>query len=493
MVSKILIKKKAEVSQSHVPVLEDVSWVRALRFFVLFLPLSYLGLLLLRIKSLNTPFLYISYGQVNNILTYSSMSFSQILHFSEVSSFSLIDYIISLFNFSDGNSILFILPIVSMIFLIINLFLFDKLMAHFKVNFPSRIMSLFLVAITPVFISNIFILSGSLISLTLLMVAIFLKINKKHKLSLFFIVLSIFFWPAMIIFALFYFYHSFREKRDNKFLFKVNIFVSLFSFLVYYFMFIFPNILFSRDFFSSHVFFTKFVAEFGNFFGYGLPILFLSLFGFVVSWFYNKKQFISYVFLFSVFLLSTYFNSLILPLSFFVAFWCSRAIIFLNGKKWDLFALKRMTFFIIAYLMLFSVLFFVTNISEAGPSQEKVDSIKWMSSNLDEGIVLSSSVNTPLIKYFSNNNVFLDESRVFDKNNLMKVVDLNSVFYSRSLETTEGILKKYGVDYLFIDVEMKSGDIWTNKDQGLLFLLKNSEMFKNIYNSQGIEVWEYLG
>jgi hypothetical protein len=68
---------------------------------------------------------------------------------------------------------------------------------------------------------------------------------------------------------------------------------------------------------------------------------------------------------------------------------------------------------------------------------------------------------------------------------------LNTLFYSRILVDTQKIFKKYDIKYIYIDDSMKNGKVWSREDQGLLFLLKNSEIFKNIYNSQNIEVWEY--
>ena len=47
--------------------------------------------------------------------------------------------------------------------------------------------------------------------------------------------------------------------------------------------------------------------------------------------------------------------------------------------------------------------------------------------------------------------------------------------------------------YIYITDDMKTGEIWTDKNQGLLFLLRNSEKFRNIYNSNNVEIWLYIG
>ena len=69
--------------------------------------------------------------------------------------------------------------------------------------------------------------------------------------------------------------------------------------------------------------------------------------------------------------------------------------------------------------------------------------------------------------------------------------DVNAVFYGVNLENTKALLDKYSINYIWIDNSMKHSLVWKNKRKGLLFLFRNSETFKNIYNKAGIEIWEY--
>ena len=70
--------------------------------------------------------------------------------------------------------------------------------------------------------------------------------------------------------------------------------------------------------------------------------------------------------------------------------------------------------------------------------------------------------------------------------------DSLEIFYSRNLKDTKILLEKYNINYIWIDNKMKNGLVWEKEQQGLLFLFRNNETFNNIYNNQGIEIWEII-
>ncbi len=75
----------------------------------------------------------------------------------------------------------------------------------------------------------------------------------------------------------------------------------------------------------------------------------------------------------------------------------------------------------------------------------------------------------------------------------IKFNDTNTTFYSRNLKTTKSMLDKHNIKYIWIDKDMKQGQVWTREKQGILFLFRNSETFKKVYSKDDIEIWEYLG
>ena len=56
------------------------------------------------------------------------------------------------------------------------------------------------------------------------------------------------------------------------------------------------------------------------------------------------------------------------------------------------------------------------------------------------------------------------------------------------------VIQELNIDYIIITDEMKYGLVWTEDEQGMLFLLRNNETFKKIYVSpdNSTELWEVI-
>jgi len=94
------------------------------------------------------------------------------------------------------------------------------------------------------------------------------------------------------------------------------------------------------------------------------------------------------------------------------------------------------------------------------------------------------------IEFTSERVVLLDGSPAYVKDLETRYNDSLWLFSSKDLETTRNLLFKYDIDYIFIDNVMKEGLVWLEQDEGLLFLLRNNETFKNVYNQTGVEIWQ---
>ena len=52
------------------------------------------------------------------------------------------------------------------------------------------------------------------------------------------------------------------------------------------------------------------------------------------------------------------------------------------------------------------------------------------------------------------------------------------------------IFSEFKISYILITPEMKNGLVWSRNNEGLLYLLKNNpDVFKMIYNNEGVEIW----
>lgn len=56
--------------------------------------------------------------------------------------------------------------------------------------------------------------------------------------------------------------------------------------------------------------------------------------------------------------------------------------------------------------------------------------------------------------------------------------DLHKIYYSRELDGTLNAARELGIKYILITKEMREGLVWKYDEEGLLFLLRNKEVFK---------------
>ncbi|MBR9676428.1 hypothetical protein GOV05_05450 [Candidatus Woesearchaeota archaeon] len=457
------------------------------------IPLSYITLFFLRIKKENTPFLSHFYNQINTINEYANQTFIEIIRNSRITPFNLTEYLLSRISLTQQNTELLII-FFSLTLLMLITYAYIEILKELRTPNKTIILSTIILLITPSFISQIFFLNSTLISIFLAQIGflLFLK-NRNRNIALLLFVFSLFFWRPITFFLIFfsYAYYDKTKSKKQKTLMRRNLIYLALLLIFYYFIFIFPNILPSSYYFLTRKFFSKITAVFGNLFGYSLPILLLSSIGFSISWFSSKKNFWTNTFLLIAFLLSTYFNNLILPLTFFISFFAAKAINNIASRKWELEALRNVTLFIIFCLVLLSTSSYIKNISNNPPSMNEQKVLVWMKQNNHQGIVLSLPKNTPLITYHTNNPGLIIDKEIYREENLERYSDLINVFFSRNLEETTQIFDKHNIGYVYVTNEMKNGEVWNRKDQGLLFLLKNSETFKNIFYLSGVELWRY--
>ncbi|MEM3154071.1 MAG: hypothetical protein QW165_00695, partial [Candidatus Woesearchaeota archaeon] len=68
--------------------------------------------------------------------------------------------------------------------------------------------------------------------------------------------------------------------------------------------------------------------------------------------------------------------------------------------------------------------------------------------------------------------------------------DAAAIFKSTDLTQAQKLLAKYNITHILITPEMEHGLLWEREEQGLDFLVKNSEMFKKLPTGLNINVWK---
>jgi hypothetical protein len=223
------------------------------------------------------------------------------------------------------------------------------------------------------------------------------------------------------------------------------------------------------------------VTDLGGMAGFGVFYLILVASGAIQSW--PKKReysslYISTLLLFlAALLLDKNYNAY---LNLILAYFAAIGLLMMLARKWETSTFKTLTIIILLCGLLFTTL---------GPDPELVSGLRWLDSQPD-GIVLSYHGYSDWISYYSGKTAFIT-ARVQDTPNLLNLS--SEIFYSRDLAKTRMLLTNHKIRYIFIDGPMRNGLVWTRENQGLLFLFRNNEAFRQLYkDGSGNEVWEYL-
>ena len=305
----------------------------------------------------------------------------------------------------------------------------------------------------PIFaLTSIFNLPISLLSLSLILIY---SINNKLKIKNFYII-SIITIPLTIIYHT-YIYNSYGFPQYNPFE-KLNIFQQLFS-------------------------------DLGGVTGISIFSALLAILGMYLFW-QKRKQIIAYM-LFSIFIIiSLYSNYLIPHLSFIIAIFAAYGFSKIISMKWHLKIIKNLTIIILFLGLLFSSISYIQRITTQNPNQEIIDSLTWLRTNSNkDSIVFSYPENTHFINQIAKRDTFIHKPFEYAKDLQNKTNATHEIFYSRTLEKTKLQLTKNNITHIYITPEMKS-KVWSSEDQGLLFLFRNKETFKKIYQKNNIEIWE---
>ncbi|MFH1399631.1 MAG: hypothetical protein ABIG95_05980 [Candidatus Woesearchaeota archaeon] len=226
------------------------------------------------------------------------------------------------------------------------------------------------------------------------------------------------------------------------------------------------------------------VTDFGALIGFGIFNILLSVIGMVHGW--AKKQ--DYLILYLALAIG-FFAALFDPLAYIylnivLAFFSALGLLFIINHKWKLLLVRHLTILLIVCGLLFSLISYYTRLTAVDPSRESVEALQWLS-HQEKGVVLTLPQYGPFVRYFSAMEPYAEQ----DPQDLNTASD---IFYSRDLKLTQSLLEAGNVSYIFIDTAMRRGGVWQQEREGLLFLFRNNETFKNLYNAQGTEIWAYI-
>lgn len=233
------------------------------------------------------------------------------------------------------------------------------------------------------------------------------------------------------------------------------------------------------------------LAEFGAFPGLTVPLLILAVLGLYRYWSTPKQRLLGTA-IFCLFLLGSLSSPMILIFfGLLLPFFASHTIQFFLERNWAVGFLQQATLILIFFSLLFPLISFYAEVIEAPPSPELIADLSLLDQyTLPNDRVLSSVDNGFFIQTYAATASFLDPHSRFYPQYQEKQEAAETLWYSRNLETTTALLAEFNITYFYIDPDIQE-HYWNNKEEGLLFLLKNSDRFVLLHGEEGRLIYQY--
>jgi hypothetical protein len=387
----------------------------------------------------------------------------------------------------------FIINIIPIILGIISLILFYLILKELYAEPNVIYLSLIILILSPSFI-YIFSSYNYFTFITLILLSTFYLFIKKNDILnlisyiLFFIIP--FFGYEFSILALFLILiYCIKQKQIKKF--YVILIISFISISFIYFPILSKYGLSQTAKFDRNLIYQSLISDLGGGFGISIFIIFLSFFGISYLWKYKYKYYYIYLSLILFILFIFYFPKFIVYLNFLLSFLSGFGLINLLRSKWESETIRKLTLWLLILGLIFSTITSITEISKQEPGKNLHDSLIFLK-NYDKSnsVVFSHYSYGIFINSIADKKNVMDSKFLYSINLNERYQDSKTLFYTRSFETAQEIIKKYDIKYILITKKMKEGFVWEEKDEGLLFLLNSGNIYKNIYNNDEVEIWE---
>ena len=390
---------------------------------------------------------------------------------------------------------------------LLSVLIFYLILKEFKMSIEERLFVLLILIVSPAFIYLSVISNTHSVPVFLTLLGMYLLFKK----NIFLTILSLLAFAAAIPFGIFnallvitiilaYLVEekqkekipskskkpsfSFKSKKAAVFLFVLFI-ISVLCFPLYFQQK--TKVLPAENMLQSSI------SDFGALIGISVFNILLAIMGFVLMWKKKKEHSFIFLLLLIIIISSFYAKNIIIYLAFVFSVFAGYTFVKIRDMDWEIKIIKNLTILLIICGLIFSTVSYLNRISNMQPDKEIIKSLDWLKhySEPDE-IVFSHYSKGFWVNAIAERPAVTDKMLEYYPYAKERFNDSLEIFYSRNLKNTRVLLNKYNISYIWIDNEMKQGLVWEKKQQGLLFLFRNNETFKNIYNNQGIEIWEII-
>jgi len=366
--------------------------------------------------------------------------------------------------------------------------IFYLILKEFKMNIEERLFVLLILIASPAFIYLSVISNTQSVPVFLTLLGTYFLLKKKIVFTVLSLVsfataVSFGIFNALLVIAILLAYLIKEKSKKTIILLSIIILISA-AFMPVYFQE-------KAEVLQKEGILQSSISDIGALAGIGIFNILLAFIGFSLIW--RKKK--EYIFIFLpllVMLISLfYLRTVVIYLSFVLAVFAGYAFTRIKNMDWEIKIIKRLTILLIICGLAFSTISYLNRVSNMQPDKEVIKSLDWLKHYSEPNEIVFSHYSKGFwINAVAERPVVINKMFEYFPNAKEKFNDSLEIFYSRNLKNTKSLLEKYNIKYIWIDNEMKQGLIWEKEQQGLLFLFRNNETFNNIYNNQGIEIWE---
>ncbi len=228
---------------------------------------------------------------------------------------------------------------------------------------------------------------------------------------------------------------------------------------------------------------SEYLSDLGGTYGFSIFALMLAIVGAILIWEHKQKYYGAYA-IFILFLISSFFfPGLLVFANVLVSGLAGVALASLAQRKWELSFLRQAALLVLFCGLLFSSISHAVSLADIPPTTAFFKAIEFEPGTIltheQYGFWIESAghkaVIDPLWKELSDS-----EDRAWDT---------AALFSSTDLTKTNTLLRKYNVTHILITPEMEHGLVWDREQQGLDFLVENSETFKKLETESNVRIW----
>jgi hypothetical protein len=234
------------------------------------------------------------------------------------------------------------------------------------------------------------------------------------------------------------------------------------------------------------------LIEFGAMKSYAVISMGLAILGLFSWWKKESSKTMVLIVVLVLILSSIFFESIRLPIAVVLAVFAAFSISYLANREWEIFVLKGVILLLILCILFFSAVL-TLNMQTKNIIQKDASSFAFLSSVDVSDTILSVERNGFIIEYESGRRAYLDDNSYKFKDYMLRKDTANRIYYARNLRDLETLLNKERITHIIVDSDMKSGEVWNGRSEGLLFFLENSDDFIKVFYNDEVQIYRYVG